>query len=304
MTHTQKPMKILLTGSNGQLGLAIRNQVFDYDLALLAVDHQTLDITNLTAIRALLRKENINLIVNAAAYTDVDQAESNQQLAYDTNALGAHHLAIVAKEHNLPLFHISTDYVFNGQSTTTYDETAQPNPVNTYGHTKLQGENFITTTASQYLILRTSWVFSITGKNFVKTMLKLSTKDTPLKVIADQFGNPTYAGHLATALLKLAQQYQRTGTLPWGTYNFCDSGITTWHAFASAIMTLAADNNLIDRTPVVQPITTEEYPVVAKRPMYSALNCTKFNQAFPDIDIMPWQTGLAEMLSQLAIKRD
>jgi len=293
-------MKILLTGCDGQVGWEISRKAPDYNFDVIATDIHNLDITDIEAIRTLQAKKQVDIIINSAAYTAVDKAESDKDLAYSVNALGAKNLAIVAAENNLPILHISTDYVFSGNTTIPYADDSTPDPQGVYGESKLAGELQVAETNARHLTLRTSWVFGIEGQNFVKTMLRLGAENNEISVVADQFGSPTFAGHIATALLKLTKQYQESGDLPWGNYNFCDAGTTTWHMFATKIMAISVEKGILDQSPIVQPIRTEEYPTAASRPPYSVMDCSRFTETFPHIGISSWESGLREMIQTLA----
>lgn len=292
-------MKILLTGANGQVGWEISARASDHDVEVIATGRDALDITDLDAIRALLAAEPADAIVNAAAYTAVDQAEAEPELAWRVNALGAHNLARVAAEQNIPILHLSTDYVFSGDATMPYADDAPVNPLAVYGNTKLEGEQRVVAANPRQVTLRTSWVFGSHGNNFVKTMLRLAAERDELRVVADQFGCPTFAGQIAEALLALARQYSAAGDLPWGTYNFCGAGVTTWHAFATRIIELGLAAGLLDKAPPVRPILTEDYPTAAIRPRYAPLDCSRFANAFPAIGIAGWEAGLREMIAAL-----
>ncbi len=293
-------MRILLTGCDGQVGWEICRKAPDYNCEVIPTDIGNLDITDIGAIRALLAKDPADIVINSAAYTAVDKAESDEDLAYKVNALGAKNLAIVATENNIPILHISTDYIFSGNATVPYSDDSEPDPQGVYGETKLAGERQVAEANSRYLTLRTSWVFGIEGQNFVKTMLRLAAENDEVSVVADQFGSPTFAGHIATALLKLTKQYRDSGNLPWGNYNFSDAGTTTWHMFASKIMEIGVEMGLLTHLPIVQPIRTDNYPTAASRPAYSVMDCSRFAHNFPHIGISSWEAGLREMIETLA----
>ena len=293
-------MRILLTGCDGQVGCEICRKAPDYGFDVIPTDIGNLDITDIDAIRRLQDEHHAEIVINSAAYTAVDEAESDQQLAHEINALGAQNLATVARECNLPILHISTDYIFSGKASTPYKDDSEPDPQGVYGQTKLAGEQLVAETNSKHLTLRTSWVFGIDGQNFVKTMLRLGIENEEINVVADQFGSPTFAGHIATALLQLTKQYQQNGDLPWGNYNFCDAGTTTWHMFATKITQMGLEYGLLTKLPVVHPIRTEDYPTPATRPLYSVMDCSLFHQTFPEIGISSWESGLREMIVVLA----
>ncbi len=297
-------MKILLTGCDGQVGWEICRKAPQYDISVIPTDIGNLDITNIDAIRSLQAEQKADIVINSAAYTAVDQAESEPELAHRVNAIGAENLALVAAEYDLPILHISTDYIFRGDSSIPNKDDSDPDPQGVYGETKLAGERLVASANARFITLRTSWVFGIEGNNFVKTMLRLGGEREELNVVADQFGCPTFAGHIARALLSLTSIYRQDGQLPWGNYNFCDAGMTSWHMFATKIMELGASKALIKQIPKVLPIRTEDYPSAARRPHYSVLDCSHFARTFPDIGISSWEEGLEEMIDALSDQSD
>lgn len=295
-------MKILLTGCQGQVGFEIERQAPSFGFDIIATHKENLDIAQIEQVRKLFNEEKIDIVINAAAYTAVDNAETNEAKAYEVNAIGPEVLARVSAEHGIPLLHISTDYVFDGSSTFPYTESMKTDPQGAYGRTKLAGEVLLSKVNTKHLILRTSWVFGITGNNFVKTMLRLGAERGEVSVVSDQLGSPTFAGHIASALLQVTQQYKDNESVPWGTYHFSDAGITTWHMFATKIMQMGYEAGLISQAPKVLPILSEHYPTPAKRPHYSGLDCSHFISSFPQIRIEPWEDGLHQMISSLKNK--
>jgi len=293
-------MKILLTGAEGQVGNEIQRRSAKLDLTVIPTSRATLDIGDKTQIAAIFEREHFDLIINAAAYTAVDNAESDKEVAFQVNAAGVEHLARMAKQHAIPLFHVSTDYVFDGETTVAYQETAKTNPQTVYGASKLEGENRLKEMLEAHIILRTSWVFGIDGSNFVKTMIRLGEANDELRVVADQLGNPTFAGSIANALLNLAVQYRDNGHLNWGTYHFSDESTTTWHGFARQIISCGHKHRLIKTVPIVHPVSTTDYPTPALRPSYSSLDTTLFFTTFPEIGINDWQDGLEYMIFTLS----
>ena len=293
-------MKILLTGAEGQVGNEIQRRSANLGLTVIPTSRATLDIGDKTQIDAIFEREQFDLIINAAAYTAVDNAESDKEVAFQVNAAGVEHLAKLAKQQAIPLFHVSTDYVFDGETTVAYRETAKTNPQTVYGASKLEGENRLKETLAAHIILRTSWVFGIDGNNFVKTMLRLGEANDELRVVADQLGNPTFAGSIANALLNLAVQYRENGHLNWGTYHFSDESTTTWHGFAKQIISCGHKHRLIKTVPIVHPISTIDYPTPALRPSYSSLDTSLFFTTFPEIGINDWQDGLEHMIFTLS----
>lgn len=293
-------LKILLTGCTGQVGSEIQRRSTKFGFHLIPHNHSTLDLSNRNEIASVLRNEEIDLVINAAAYTAVDKAETEQELAHLTNSTGVKYLALIAKDYGVPVFHISTDYIFDGLSTTAYNESSNPNPQTVYGESKLAGEQHLTTILPEHIILRTSWVFGLDGNNFVKTMLRLGETNDELRVVADQIGNPTFAGDIAETLLQLADQYHRQDSLPWGTYHYCNHGSISWHSFAERIVQLGHQHKLIKKLPVVVPISTSEYPTPATRPSNSSLDCSLFVSTFTNIAIGSWLMGLEHMISTIS----
>ena len=293
-------MRILLTGAEGQVGNEIQRRSANLGLTVIPTSRATLDIGDKAQVAAIFEREQFDLIINTAAYTAVDNAESDKEVAFQVNAVGVEHLARLAKQHAIPLFHVSTDYVFDGETTVAYQETAKTNPQTVYGASKLEGENRLKETLAAHIILRTSWVFGIDGNNFVKTMLRLGEANDELRVVADQLGNPTFVGSIANALLKLAVQYRENGHLNWGTYHFSDESTTTWHGFAKQIISCGHKHRLIKTAPIVHPVSTIDYPTPALRPSYSSLDTSLFFTTFPEIGINDWQDGLEHMIFTLS----
>ncbi len=253
-------MHIIITGSNGMLGHAL-TAVLSKQHKLTGFDLPDLDITNLSALKTSLALEKLDLIINAAAYTDVDGCESNADLAFAVNATGPRNLAVVANELNIPLVHISTDYVFDGMSTVPYKESDIPNPQSVYGKSKLSGEQHVRELYSKHYIIRTSWLYGEHGKNFVATMLRLAQERDELGVVDDQTGSPTYTLDLARAIAELITEPA------YGTYHITNSGTCTWYEFTLEIFRKAGIGGVR-----VNPITTEEINRPAPRPRNSVLD--------------------------------
>lgn len=260
-------MKVLLTGANGQLGRCVQD-VFPKEWELFAFNSQELDITDAEQVKLKFAEIEPDAVINAAAYTKVDQAESEVELAYSVNATGVHHLALLSKQYNSRLIHISTDYVFDGTKREPYTETDPTCPINVYGQSKLAGENLALATHIGTLILRTSWVFSEYGNNFLKTMLKVGENNPELKVVSDQIGTPTYAGDIAKAIIYLLQNHPKER----GILNVAGSDICSWADFAKLIFQVASQVNPQYSVPKVAEISTQKYPTAAKRPHYSVLS--------------------------------
>jgi dTDP-4-dehydrorhamnose reductase len=285
-------MNILVTGSRGQLGSELQelstrhdnHRFFFYDLP-------DLDITSSDHVTALCREHDIEAIINCAAYTAVDKAESDAEAAFRVNRDGAAVLAACAKERNALLVHISTDYVFNGKSNTPYCEKDPASPLGVYGESKWEGEECIRRIAPSYWILRTSWLYSIYGANFVKTMLRLGTERSELNVVCDQIGTPTWAADLAAALVSMLEQYDKNCQYS-GTYHYSNEGVCSWYDFSQAIMEIA-------RLPCkVMPVESAQYPQIAPRPHYSVLNKSAIKQDWK-LEIPHWRVSLAAMLEKL-----
>ncbi|HHQ6553091.1 TPA: dTDP-4-dehydrorhamnose reductase [Serratia fonticola] len=262
-------MKVLLTGAKGQLGRCFCDRLpASWDI--LATDSETLDITDLEQVKSVVAAYRPNFIVNAAAYTAVDKAEAEYDMAALINEIGPKNLATIANEVGARLVHISTDYVFDGNATTPYMEIADTNPLSVYGKTKLNGELAVSQIQPEALVIRTAWVFSEYGNNFVKTMLRLAPGRDTLGIVADQRGCPTYAGDIAMAIISLLQK-----EAPGGVYHFCGDSEITWSEFAEIIFSSALRQGVLRQVPVINSITTAQYPTPAARPKYSVLNCEK-----------------------------
>ncbi|MFE1814142.1 dTDP-4-dehydrorhamnose reductase [Metapseudomonas otitidis] len=284
-------MKILVTGHSGQvareLALALAGQG-----ELLVLGRDRLDLADSEAIRRLVRTERPELIINAAAHTAVDQAESEPEAAFALNATAPGVLAEEAAALGAPLIHYSTDYVFDGRKTAPYTEDDQPNPLGVYGRSKLAGEEAIRAVGGAHLILRTSWVYSLHGRNFLLTMQRLLQEREQLNVVDDQVGAPTWAGDIATATAALIQRWQQ-GRQAWGTYHFTAGGETSWFGFASAIAeTLKAQGKHCAR---LEPIPSSAYPTPAQRPLNSRLDGSKLRRDW-DVVLPDWRQGLEACL--------
>ncbi len=282
---------ILITGSKGQLGSELNELARFYsDFIFYFTDYNELDITSHTLVQDYIRTNNISVIINCAAYTAVDKAEDQKELSDKLNHLAVENLAKVAKMANAKLIHISTDYVFDGLTHTPYTENDPTNPQGVYGNTKLAGEEAIhEINPSNSIIIRTSWVYSSFGTNFVKTMLRLANDRDELGVIADQLGSPTYARDLASTILKIIPKLSNENV---EIYHFSNIGACSWYDFAKAIF----DIKNIDIK--INALETWEYPTAAKRPFYSVLNKKKIRNQF-QIEIPYWRDSLKECLQKL-----
>ena len=288
---------ILVTGANGQVGSELRELAPKYSYTFFFTDKDTLDITDKNKIEDFVKEKDIDVIINAAAYTAVDKAETDKENANKVNHLAVRHLAQIAKDHNLSLVHISTDYVFDGKNYKPYTEEDPTNPQGVYGATKLAGEQALQEiNPNRSIIIRTSWVYSSHGANFVKTMLRLGKEKKELGVIYDQVGTPTYAKDLAKAILDIIQNSKFKTQNSVEIYHYSNEGVLSWYDFAKEIMKMAKLDCQIN------PIETKEYPTPAKRPHYSLLNKSKIKTAF-DLSIPYWKDSLDACLRQLGERR-
>ena len=285
---------VLVTGSNGQLGSEIKAISSDYSYNFFFTDRNNIDITSKESIKEFCQINNINVIINCAAYTAVDKAQSDEINADLINRKAVKKLALVSQELDIKLIHISTDYVFDGKNFKPYCEEFQTNPQSIYGKTKLDGENEMRDiNPKNSIIIRTSWVYSYYGNNFVKTMLRLGKEKEELGVIFDQVGTPTYAKDLAITILDIVSQINNQKV---EIYNYSNEGVLSWYDFAKEIMKMAKLNCKIN------PIETYQYPTPAKRPHFSLLNKNKIKSTF-NIEIPYWKDGLDDCLRRLGERR-
>jgi len=289
---------ILLTGAGGQVGHEVKRLAGEQGRSLVGLTRAELDIADSKAVDRIFAQAQPALVINAAAYTAVDKAEQEIEAAMRANRLGPAMLAAACREHKIPLLHLSTDYVFDGNASGAYGEDDPAAPTGIYGLSKWQGEEEVRAALKEHLILRVSWVFGPHGNNFVKTMLRLAAERDELRVVADQHGCPTSATHIAKALLTIADQIGQGGDVPWGTYHFCGSPATTWHGFAETIVREAVGMGLLVHAIPVHPITTDQYPTPARRPQNSVLDCRRIMRAF-DVQAPSWQEGLTAMLARI-----
>ena len=285
-------MKIIVTGSMGQLGHAVRklSSGSEHEYAFTDINDSEgvsrLDITDKEAVRGMV--DGADVIVNCAAYTDVNGAEGNEALAMKVNAEAAGILAEAAREAGALLMHVSTDYVFDGKGNVPYDEDAQPSPVNAYGRTKLEGEKAIAASGCRYMIFRTSWLYSDVGKNFYLTMNRLTAEKPELKVVMDQAGTPTNAYDLAFLICHIIETDMLDKT---GVYNYSNDGVCSWYDFAREI------NNMLGHTCRVEPCRTDEFPSPAQRPQYSVLDKSKVKRAF-GVEVPHWRESLQLLIDE------
>ena len=281
--------RILVTGANGQLGQSILEQSKNYkEIECFFVTRNELDITNEELINHYFEDKSFDFVVNCAAYTAVDKAEDDQENAYLVNAKATEFLAKITNQKGIPFIHVSTDYVFDGTEAQPRLETDQTNPIGVYGQTKLDGENLALENNSKTIILRTAWVYSRFGNNFVKTMLRLFNDKDSISVVADQIGSPTNAIDLADAILTIISK----DDLTYGIFNYSNEGECSWFEFAQKIKEFS--NSTIE----INPVPTSAYPTKAKRPAYSLLDKSKIKEVY-QFDIPTWEDSLKEELKYL-----
>ncbi|MGB0748032.1 MAG: dTDP-4-dehydrorhamnose reductase [Magnetospiraceae bacterium] len=287
-------MKVLIFGADGQLGSELLRKPWPAGLTRIGLMIGDCDITDEAAVRGAFEEHRPDLVVNAAAYTAVDKAEEDIDIAFRVNAGGVRFLARYAASALIPLVHVSTDYVFDGTKEGAYLEDDPVKPIGIYGESKEAGEKAVRELIAAHVILRTAWVYSPFGNNFVKTMLRVGAQRPELRVVNDQQGCPTAAGDLATTIIDIAGKILQEGATPWGTYHYCGATATTWHGLAEAVFGLSD----LNPKPVVQPIPTHEYPTPAKRPANSVLDCTKITRDL-GITPRPMADSLAEVMADL-----
>ena len=283
-------MNILVTGANGQLGHECRMLSLQHPEAnFVFTDVAELSITDEQAVMKMFRSQSFQYCINAAAFTAVDLAETQQDISRLVNATAVGYLAKACSENNCRLIHISTDYVFNGENESGYEPDDATDPINVYGATKLEGEQLAITLAPDSIIIRTSWVYSYYGKNFVKTMMKLMQERNEISVVADQTGRPTYAADLADCIFEIIFKHDNPNP---GMYHYANEGVITWYDFASAIKEIGGYDCLI------HPIPSSAYPVPAKRPRYSILNTEKTVATF-GVQLPAWRSSLLKCMQLL-----
>lgn len=290
---------VLVTGANGQVGWEIMRRGAACRLGLLGGSHEELDVTRAHIVHEQVLDTRPAVVVNAAAYTAVDKAEKESELAYAVNRDGVINLAQACAVGGIPMIHLSTDYVFDGTKAGPYTEDDPVSPINVYGDSKAEGEQELRERLRRHLIVRTSWVYGAHGSNFVKTMLRVAAERDELRVVADQHGCPTAAGDIADTVITLVNRIlDGGGETPWGTYHYAGAGVTTWHGLAEAVFALAAPR--WDRRITVTPISTVDYPTAARRPLNSVLDCSRIAAAF-GIRPRPWRDALSEVVAELMV---
>jgi dTDP-4-dehydrorhamnose reductase len=287
-------MKLWIVGASGQVGRELVRLALDYGYQFVATTRDEVDITNAQRVFEYAEQTQPDVLINAAAYTAVDKAETDHVQAYLVNAEGVYNLAQAALKLNIPLLHISTDYVFDGTKAKAYTEEDEVCPVNVYGISKRKGEEYLEKSGVNYINLRTSWVFGTEGNNFVKTMIRLANEREELGVIDDQNGAPTFAEDIANSLFVIAKKVISSDFTRWGTYHYSGSPNTTWWGFAKNAIENAYDKGLINKLPVLNKLTTEQYPTPAKRPENSCLDNEKIQKVF-SIEGSDWKTGVDKL---------
>ncbi|OQY14561.1 MAG: dTDP-4-dehydrorhamnose reductase [Desulfobacteraceae bacterium 4572_187] len=290
-------MKLLIIGSKGQLGSELVIECKKNDFSFLALDLPEFNITDPSCVEKTLADFKPSIVINASAYTNVDKAETVQEIAFAVNSDGPANLAVSCDKSRIPIIHVSTDYVFDGSKGQPYTESDPVSPLGVYGKSKEEGERKLRSILKQHIILRTSWLYGTFGNNFVKTMLRLGNEKEIIKVVSDQYGCPTCAADLAVAVMHISKQIRQNLKIAWGTYHYCGLGITTWHKFAKAIFEIASQykNYKVSR---VEAITTAQYPTKTKRPAFSALNCSLIKKHF-GINTKPWQESLEKTIERI-----
>lgn len=287
-------MKILVTGAGGQVGRALAQARWPAHLQPQFATRSALDIADAALVEKAI-DETVRLVINAAAYTAVDKAEANPDSADTANRDGPANLARACAIRDIPLIHLSTDYVFDGAATGSYREDDPTGPTGAYGRSKLAGEQAVKSILPKHIILRTSWVFSDHPPNFLLTMLRLGTERPLLRIVADQFGGPTSARAIAAAVITIAQRVVEPDFADWGVYHFSGAPDTSWHGFAEAIFSAAGKTGLI--VPSLDAIATADYPTPARRPANSRLNCAKIEEVF-GILRTDWETDMVRIVQQ------
>jgi dTDP-4-dehydrorhamnose reductase len=287
-------IQVVIAGGGGQLGRELARARWPASFTLRALSRAELDIAEPSAVASAVA--SAELVINAAAYTAVDKAESETAAALRVNRDGPALLARACAERGAPLLHVSTDYVFDGTKSGAYTETDPISPLGVYGASKAEGEATVRERCAQHIILRTSWVVSAFGQNFVKTMLRLCRERDTLRVVADQIGRPTPAKDLARALVAIASRYAAGTPIGWGTYHFAGRGEASWHALATEVAQL--QQPFTGRRPTVDPISTADYPTPARRPPNSVLDTSKLERAL-ELEPARWQHGVEDIVREL-----
>ena len=291
-------MKVLVLGCKGQVGRCLNDQLINTDYDVTYTSRDQIDIADFEEVRIKITQIAPDVVINASAYTEVDKAENDKVTADLINHLAVDNLAAICFELGYWLIHISTDYVFDGNSTVPYHELDNTNPQSVYGHTKLDGELAIQSSECKYLIIRTAWVFSEYGNNFLKTMLRLGSVRDELSIVGDQIGCPTYAQDIAKAIITMMKQLNEESSAS-GTFHYCGDQLCSWYEFAQVIFEEARMSGL--QTPgLIHSIQTLDYPTAAERPGYSALDCHKIRNTF-GVNTSNWKLGVKNVVSKFHV---
>jgi len=290
-------MKLLIIGSKGQLGSELVRECKKNDFSYLALDLPEFNITDPYQVEKTFADFKPSIVINASAYTNVDKAETEPEIAFSVNSDGPANIAVSCDKNRIPIIHVSTDYVFDGSKGQPYAESDPVSPLGVYGKSKEEGESKLRSILKQHIILRTSWLYGAYGHNFVKTMLRLGIEKEIIKVVSDQYGCPTCAADLAKAVVDISKQITQNPKIAWGTYHYCGLGITTWHKFAKAIFEIASQYQNY-KVSSVEAITTAQYPTRTKRPAFSALDCGLIKKHF-GISTKPWQESLEKTIERI-----
>lgn len=291
-------MKVLITGGAGGLATALKERLLKGGFRAAAFDRAALDITEREKVFAAVKRERPDVVINAAAYTKVDKAETEKAAAFAVNRYGAGNVAEAAGAVNSFIIHISTDFVFDGRKSTPYTETDRTNPLSVYGESKLKGEDSVAGANPRHMIVRTSWLYGSAGSNFVKTILNLARERDALRVVFDQTGTPTHTEDLAGALVK-AVEALKAGSLESGIYHYSNEGVASWYDFAYEVICGARETGMTLKCREIVPILTEDYPTPASRPPYSVLDKSKIKNAL-GITIPHWKASLKEAIKTIA----
>lgn len=296
-------MKILITGANGQVGSELVKLFADTDHEITALTRQTLDCKNLDQVSTFLMSIKPDIIINAAAYTAVDKAEDEPDIAETVNGDFVRELALYCQLRDTLLIHLSTDYVFDGSKTGAYNETDIPNPCGVYAKSKLSGEQAISSNLDKYIILRVSWVFGVHGANFVKTILQLAASREQLNIVADQSGRPTAASDIARVILQIVEQIKQPTFKQWGIFHYAGSGDTNWYEFARTFIDIAQDKSDTLNLARLIPITSDKYPTKVKRPKNSVLDTSRIEREL-GIECHDWKRYLPEVIDSIINKEE
>lgn len=286
-------MKVLIAGCDGQVGAELMALTHTFDVQAIGFNHDGLDITDESAVQACVREHEPDVLINAAAYTAVDKAEEDKDAAFAVNATAAGYLAKACAKQNIPLVHISTDYVFDGSKQGAYTEEDVVSPLGVYGESKLAGEEAVREFCDKFYIFRTSWVFSAHGNNFVKTMLRLAAEREELGVVADQVGKPTAAREVARVIYEVITKKKQE----WGIYHLAQPEVVSWHGFAQSVFDEAKRQGAPLKIQKLNAIATKDYPTATRRPANSELDCAKLEKTF-DLELKPWRESLSEVIAE------